>query len=227
MTQKSNKRRNAVIAAVAGAALFLGGSTYALWTATADLNGASISSGNLNLSSADDVLAYDVSSDRGYSADVVVADFGANINIGKKGVAVDLDSWNIVPGDKLALVLPFEVELVGDNLAAELTISLDEIIASPGFRKGNLEIAFDTIVDGVTDSDIDPEESPISLGVFGNSNSGGFLNDVTVVVNSTTGKSAGVVVMYVTFNKAAEDDMTKVMDLAEKIELTLTQYRPS
>jgi len=63
MSKKSTKRRNAVIAGVAAAALFMGGSTYALWSSNATITGGEITGGDLNLQ-AGKLTAWDVSVDR-------------------------------------------------------------------------------------------------------------------------------------------------------------------
>jgi len=63
MNNKSSKRRNAVIAAVTGAALFMGGSTYALWSSNARIQGGEVAAGDLNLQ-AGPLTTWDVSRDR-------------------------------------------------------------------------------------------------------------------------------------------------------------------
>ena len=63
MNQASAKRRNALLAGAAGVALLIGGSTYALWSQQASLNGGTITAGNLALTAAA-LGNYDVSADR-------------------------------------------------------------------------------------------------------------------------------------------------------------------
>ena len=142
MKEKKNgrKRVTAIIAVAAGAALLIGGSTYALWSATAGMDGGKITSGDLNLE-AGDVSAYDVSYDRQDSVPVTDGTnnliFNAKENLdgdtvivngGKDGVTmtghdIDLNSWLITPGDTAAVLFPYTVTLKGDNLVAQLTIN--------------------------------------------------------------------------------------------------------
>ena len=131
MTNKSTKRRNAVIAAVAGAALLVGGSTYALWQATADLKGGTITSGQLAIKG-DDMQAWDISQDRVDTRSVHVSEDteqslqGADGQPMKGHLIKYLDdpdlSWMMVPGDTVALIFPYTITLQGDNLVAGLTI---------------------------------------------------------------------------------------------------------
>ena len=71
MNQASAKRRNALLAGAAGVALLIGGSTYALWSATGSLTGGSITAGDLKLDTSVAPAAYDVSADR---SDTTIAD---------------------------------------------------------------------------------------------------------------------------------------------------------
>jgi len=63
MSNQSTKRRKAVIAAVAAAALFMGGSTYALWSANARIQGGEVTAGELSVQ-AGPLSVWDVSLDR-------------------------------------------------------------------------------------------------------------------------------------------------------------------
>jgi len=63
MNQTSAKRRNAVVAGAAGVALLVGGSTYALWSDSDQIEGGTITAGDLQLT-AGTLDAYDVSADR-------------------------------------------------------------------------------------------------------------------------------------------------------------------
>ena len=133
MTNKSTKRRNAVIAAVAGAALLVGGSTYALWQASVPLQGGSITSGNLALE-AGDSTQWDVSVDRlDQKAKITTAETApqgvtpiSTITLDELGHAIeDLENWTMVPGDTVALTFPYRITLEGDNLVAQLGIDID------------------------------------------------------------------------------------------------------
>ena len=135
MTNKSTKRRNAVIAAVAGAALLLGGSTYALWSATANMDGGTIQSGNLAIT-AGKSNAWDVSQDRtdqdsAWVQTVGTADVPSQFIdfMSKTAHAIDsLQDWTMVPGDTVALAFPYKITLDGDNLVAQLGFSVGDAV---------------------------------------------------------------------------------------------------
>jgi len=133
MTNKSTRRRNAVISAVAGAALLVGGSTYALWSANDTIKGGTITGGDLAIA-VGDMQAWDVSEDRtdNNTGGVTAAD-GTTVLQGLKGHAIkDLEPeregapyWKMVPGDTVAMTFPYVVTLEGDNLVAGLEIKGD------------------------------------------------------------------------------------------------------
>jgi alternate signal-mediated exported protein len=122
ITQRADsraRRRKALIAAVCGGALLLGGSTFALWTESAALSGGSISTGEFGVEMGDET-AWDVSPDRTNGKEV---DTGYMIS--SKAVVghevEDLSEFGMSPGDKIAIDYPLTVTLYGDNLVAGLT----------------------------------------------------------------------------------------------------------
>jgi len=159
MKEKKNgrKRVTAILAVAAGAALLVGGSTYALWSATAGMDGGTITSGDLNLVAGDVVSSYDVSFDRsdytvgtvsvvgtggtevpltfnvGEAADVVPLNAGED-EVTLTGHPIDnLNDWKIVPGDTVAVLFPYTVTLKGDNLVAQLTLDTTNLgLINPG-----------------------------------------------------------------------------------------------
>ena len=158
--QNRRKRAVAVLAVAAGAALLIGGSTYALWSQTADMNGGTITSGDLRLV-AGEVSSFDVSADRADSStteetDRSVLDASSNPLTFNQGEAAKVENlnggadeatltghvidepgdWLIVPGDTLAVLYPYTVTLKGDNLVAELTID------TTGLVQDNVRMAY-------------------------------------------------------------------------------------
>ena len=138
MTNKSTKRRNAVISAIAGAALLVGGSTYALWSANDTIRGGTITGGNLAIA-VGDMQAWDVSEDRiDIDTNGVTAADGETVLQGLRGHAIkNLQPqnvgdpyWKMVPGDTVAMAFPYTITLEGDNLVAGLEIQgdLSEVI---------------------------------------------------------------------------------------------------
>ena len=150
MTNKSTKRRNAVIAAVAGAALLVGGSTYALWQQSANMVGGTIQAGDLSIKAGTSTF-WDVSEDRSdQTLDAITTPANEN---GVDGTAVTLDGltahaipsledWTMVPGDTVALAFPYKITLDGDNMVAQLGLSVNDAMRQ-ALSKG-----YDVEVDG-------------------------------------------------------------------------------
>ncbi|MDR0847561.1 MAG: alternate-type signal peptide domain-containing protein [Propionibacteriaceae bacterium] len=244
MTNASNKRRNAVIAAVAGAALLLGGSTYALWSATANLDGGSITAGNLNIA-AGTPSAYDVSSDRTDTSAIVID--GTTLG-NLTGHGITQGTWKMVPGDTMALVLPYTLTLEGDNLVAALSIDPAAIAAITATTDGDTPTngaadliyfsweAFDSAGASLGYGDVSIlHTAPVTVGLFQAPNdstqaSGAKDTDIpfvggTVTPDSKTGKV--YVVLTITFDAttAGQIDTEDVWALSSTIGATLTQVR--
>ena len=99
-----NRRITGVIAIGAGAALLLGGSTFALWSANANVAGGTVTAGNLEVSVADGSWN-DVSAE--HTTPVAIP---------------ALADFRIIPGDVLEGTFPVDVAALGDNFAADLTV---------------------------------------------------------------------------------------------------------
>lgn len=95
------------IAGVAGIALLAGGTTFALWTDEADVDGGIITAGNLDVALLDEVKWTDMTADRD-----------------DHGHTIDLTTFKIVPGDTIHGTFPIDAALQGDNLTADLGITL-------------------------------------------------------------------------------------------------------
>ncbi|MCL2470208.1 MAG: hypothetical protein FWF25_00485 [Propionibacteriaceae bacterium] len=140
MTSKIYKARKAVIAAIASASLLMGGSTYALWAASADLGSTQIESGNLALAVGQKQM-WDISSDLSNAPDrftssahplvsKLVNQAGADATGGKLLLdeadgdkSVKDPAWKTVPDDELAILAPLTINMAGDNLIARLDVT--------------------------------------------------------------------------------------------------------
>jgi len=111
--RNNNKKRNGIIAAVLGAALLMGGSTFALWSVTANLGVGNLSTGQMAITPDGSYKAYDISEDNTGNAEVFAGQTGLDIT-------ADFATFKMVPGDKIALVYDYTVILEGDNLKADL-----------------------------------------------------------------------------------------------------------
>jgi len=251
MTNKSTKRRNAVIAAVAGAALLLGGSTYALWQATADLKGGTITAGQLAIKGGD-VQAWDISPDRNDIRSIIVSDDTEQALQGVKGHPIDhLDgsdpSWMMVPGDTVALIFPYTITLEGDNLVAGLTIDgdfsqlvtgVDPIIdEKTGATKDSVTLSYQLFnhvgVPMTGDVAVDPNSSSIFVNYFQdngiNQEEGQTEQNVNIVSVGDDGTIQVTFVLYVHFDYDAtglmEETLVDLSGQANSITATLQQVR--
>ncbi len=108
-----------------GAALLLGGSTFALWSASDTFTGGTITAGDLNLVQTRDTTFWDVSGDRTDATQTVPGTDGSQL--GHSLDPADASTWRIVPGDKVAATFSANVTLQGDNLVGLLSLDgLDE-----------------------------------------------------------------------------------------------------
>jgi len=139
MRTVNQKRRNAVIAAALGAALLIGGGTYAVWYESVTVDGGSVTAGNLEIKDPTlatyDVLGYDTTE---YESIKVGDDI--TLPISGKEIA-NLANWRIVPGDTVALVFSYDILLEGDNLKADLMIQAKDSITST-FTDGNIVLHY-------------------------------------------------------------------------------------
>jgi alternate signal-mediated exported protein len=126
----------------------LGGSTFALWTQSANLTAGNISTGTFGVEVDEDhVEAWDVSPDRGYTQAAVG---------GMKGRVINLAQFLMSPKDRVAVSIPITVTLDGDNLLAHLTADFS------GFLAEDIADAADVSV-----SVFDSENTQLQDGVIG------------------------------------------------------------
>ncbi|PWD50942.1 hypothetical protein C8046_10040 [Serinibacter arcticus] len=109
-----NKKTTGILAGTAGAALLIGGGTFALWSDSADVAGGTITTGNLDIAAiADETEWVDASADRL-----------------DKGHVIDVAEWKAVPGDVATGEFYFSAALEGDNLVADLTSTVADASAA-------------------------------------------------------------------------------------------------
>lgn len=99
------KKTTGLIAGVAGAALLMGGTTFALWSDSADAPGGQITAGNLDVALVGDPAWQDVSADRTDNPH-----------------PIDLSTFRIVPGDTIEGSYAVDLALEGDNMVANLAL---------------------------------------------------------------------------------------------------------
>jgi len=206
MRSNNQNRRNGVIAAALGAALVMGGGTYALWTSSADLSGGNITSGQMTIE-AGATAAFDISADRLDKTAVPVAAEGVTVP-GTTGAPIDLETWRMVPGDTVALLFGYDILLDGANLTAHL--ALDGIDVANGFNNLDLTCA---LYDG--DGEVLLPTGPLPTG------------DTPLKVLGSGDSGTIVLVIYASFDSATtgQDDTDVALDLASAVTMTLTQAR--
>ncbi|MDR2253217.1 MAG: hypothetical protein LBD97_05040 [Bifidobacteriaceae bacterium] len=121
-TSRFSKRTKGVIAGAAGVALLLGGSTFALWSTTTSFGeSGTIGMGEITVKTVGELELYDVSSDR------TNTDAETQKMTGRDGHKIDTEDA-LVPGDHLAVVQDFQLELKGDNLLAEISLAVGNVM---------------------------------------------------------------------------------------------------
>jgi len=240
MTTKTTRRRNAVIAAVAGVALLTGGwGTYALWQQEAKLNGGTITAGQLDIT-AGTPNQWDVSADRN---DSTIDDVTTEISAGFDAITLNadgkgplqghpiqkLETWRIVPGDTVALTFPYKITLKGDNLVAALTLEgMDKLVTGNTFEAGDITIEFQVFgEDGAslgTRTPVTFTDEAAMIGLF-EAPHGADESDGEAAVADAWAPGVVVVVLYVSFDASGTDSMGKSLQLTDTITANLQQVR--
>lgn len=101
---KNRKAFRAFIAGAAGIALLAGGTTFALWTEAATVNGGSVTAGSFDFATSGTAQWTDTK-----NAKVITKDVNNKL------------VFLAVPGDVIKLVQPSTIKATGDNLKAQLT----------------------------------------------------------------------------------------------------------
>ncbi|QIM19227.1 alternate-type signal peptide domain-containing protein [Leucobacter coleopterorum] len=124
VTEKKQRRRGLLWVAAGTAALLVGGSTFALWSANDMFSGGTITAGDLNIVTKNDTTFWDVSGDRADATETV-----GNTDGSQLGHSItDVNTWRIAPGDKLAASFEPTITLDGDNLVARVGLDgLDKL----------------------------------------------------------------------------------------------------
>ena len=253
MEEKRNGRKKvaAIVAVAAGLALLATGGTYALWSASDSVIGGTIKAGDLNLT-AKAASYWDVTTDRVDEETAIEGTAGMPLTFTEPTppayVMVDEDdvltghpiastsTWLMVPDDTVALVMPFEILLKGDNLVAELTLDASTLLASKGIVNNSYSYAFFG-VDGEqvgTTKALSAATKDVVLATVQANDSGqaGGQDDldgsgVTIPKVEVNGKAIVTVVVFAHFAYSTPDrtDTGNVDDLINGITVKLEQVR--
>jgi alternate signal-mediated exported protein len=218
VTEEKKRRRGLLWFSAATAALMIGGSTFALWSASASIvPGDKINNGDLNLTASAATQLYDVSPDRTDGAVTILP----GITGSPKGHTIDSTTWNMVPGDKIAAVLSADVTLTGDNMVAKLSITdlPDEAGVGSNLEwsyqvyKGNVEITSGEIAGG-------------QAALYRSAMDGADDTNLPSVVQMTQATENYTVVVFGTFDGATPDrELAGIAHDLKNVRLQLDQVR--
>ncbi|OAV63082.1 alternate-type signal peptide domain-containing protein [Enteractinococcus helveticum] len=202
------KTTKGFLAGAAGLGLLLGGSTFALWSDSADLDDQRIRSGNLEVK-VNEVNWRDISPDR--------------TDKGRNGHEINLERFRIIPGDKIQARYPIKVALEGENMVAQLKLAeAGKKHASDDLAKG-LDIEYE-VQDrwGRTVDTSGKDGSKIFLASKDNGNAG----NLPRVDADGDGRAEFTVTVTVTFKEGTSDrDLTRAQARLKDSELELQQVR--
>lgn len=239
MKEKSTRRRNSILAVIAGASLLAGGSTFALWQATSKVIGGSINTGDLNLEAKGAAAIYDVTApytdnqlpvgSNGLNAGNLAQDI-PNLAVTSsdengKIAGVDATDSLIVPRGVFAIASEQTMTLKGRHLVAKLTASLASDVKLPDYI--SLKFVVFNGADALTTSTIDLGTGETTLGFFRSTDAAA--SDVpggapSTVVNDTTGMDL-TIVSFVVFDEQTPERLShdELVELTNKLGFTLQQ----
>jgi alternate signal-mediated exported protein len=224
-----NNRTKGVIAGIAGLALLTGGTTFAVWTASASTAGAVITNGNLAIAAPGSVAWYDTSADR---TDATAANKNPISGANAHAIA-NVGNWRMVPGDTVEGNFPLEVAMSGDNLVATLAVTSTALTGLPT----GVTVTYD-VYRAAQGAETAPQRV-VTGGVFGTASNLRFaaprtgqeagapvIAATTIVANETalSGAANMWVVVKVAFASSATGSMNATTTLTS-LTATLTQVR--
>lgn len=144
------KLTKATIAGALGVVLLAGGTTFALWSDSATVNGGSVTSGTLALTPSGTPAWTDLSDDS----------------------TIDIASFLIVPGDTIEYTASFVVDASGANLSATLDVSdpVDAtgdpaLVAATTVTQSFTDAGGDPVVDGAITSANDGDVIDVTVTI--------------------------------------------------------------
>ncbi|WP_052436658.1 alternate-type signal peptide domain-containing protein [Georgenia sp. SUBG003] len=205
-----NNRTKGALAGVAGVAILAGGTTFALWSDSDEVDGGVITSGNLAVAAHGDSVWKDISADRTDSPH-----------------SFDLTADKVVPGDTIQGTFGIDAALEGDNIVADLGLALDgvDLTDQPELLDGldityTLRSAGGSAFSGATDVPLGTE-AQVQFASEDNSNPGG----LPTLPADLGGDADLEVVVTVTFEDQDGRDLVKSQADLQNLGITLDQVR--
>lgn len=241
VTEEKKRRRGLIWVAAGTAALLMGGSTFALWSASDTFTGGTITAGDLNIENTVDTSFWDVSSDRVDAVETVPGTDGTQLG----HLIEDVATWRIVPGDKLAATFQPTLTLDGDNLVARVGIdglqnlenNAENISYSYEVYYGDAMLVQETELPTAADAPLfylsapatgqDAGAEDATNGILGRDATAVAGADAQTAVFGMPATTAALnVVIYATFDAATTDRVdTTVADALGDLTVSLSQVR--
>ena len=198
-----NKATKGAVAAGAAAVLLLGGmGSLALWNDSETLGGGTITSGDLRL-----ILDEDSVNWQDVSYDVTPVD-------------IDINTFRIVPGDTVAYTADFLVEAEGENLTANLTADISNVVDVESPDSAELLAAITTSVAATDAADNPLPTDGAGTAVITRTTSAPADQIISVEVRFTFDRNTGELA-----GQTGTEAQDQSIDLSE-FTLDLTQIRP-
>ncbi|HLS13021.1 MAG TPA: alternate-type signal peptide domain-containing protein [Beutenbergiaceae bacterium] len=195
-----NKKTKGMLAGAAGAAILIGGSTFALWSDSETVAGGEITAGNLDVALVGDPQWKDVSEDR--------EDYKHSI---------DLADFRIIPGDTIQGTFAFDAALEGENMVADLSVAGSSEATNDFLEALDVRVS----VDG-EETDWDGTPITVQFASDDNGNPSG-LDTLPAVIN---GDGQFEVTLTVTFDEDTPDQvLTQASTALGDISVGLDQVR--
>ncbi|KQU56451.1 hypothetical protein ASG84_19950 [Rhodococcus sp. Leaf278] len=198
-----NKATKGAVAAGAAAVLLLGGmGSLALWNDSETLGGGTITSGDLRLTLDEDSVNW-----QDVSYDVTPVD-------------INIDTFRIVPGDTVAYTADFLVEAEGENLTANLTADISNVVDVESPDSAELLAAITTSVAATDAADNPLPTDGAGTAVITRTTSAPADQIISVEVRFTFDRNTGELA-----GQTGTEAQDQSIDLSE-FTLDLTQIRP-
>lgn len=199
-----NKKTKGLLAGAAGAAILIGGSTFALWSDSETVDGGQITAGNLDVELLDAAAWKDVSGDREDSPH-----------------AINLADFRIIPGDTIAGTFAFDAALEGENMVADLTVAGSSAAADDFLEALDVSVS----IDG--EDAVDWDGTPITVQfASADNNHADNPHALATLPAALDGASDLEVTVSVTFDENTPDQvLTQASTVLDDLKVGLDQVR--
>jgi len=192
----------------------MGGGTFALWSDSASLSGATIQAGELAIQG-EKLGVFDLSDE----STLAQADAQEIIDLAKSATDVGAD-FLASPGDILAVAFEYTIKLQGDNLEAKLALDMTALQTSTTFTPEYWEFSYAIAAD--KGGEIVAQKGSVTAGAKA---------EWPGMTDSSDGAKVTLVLLVKFLDMTPDDeiktnyDANAIVDLAGDVSMTLTQVR--